>query len=307
MSEEVKAPETKAPAQPVQRQSNVVISVDKIDEAAAWMAQARAPERYNPQIPFAVVHNSMVALDLEKHMPHPARIREKHTFTDVDSFVRYFNEFKVSHKPQVFASVDNTGLKITSIIDYHEAGEVDKEPAPDAGVQQGFMLPLPRWGSHVAALELKFHPDYAALRANSGKWMEQREFALFVEERLHLFVTPVGAEMLELAQELRGARSAKWIRGKRLENNATQLQYTEDVQAATASGLNVPNNLVLITPLYEGLETKQINAAFSYDITDERELMLQYRLLTTLEERVAQDEVKAKVETGTGMKLLNVK
>lgn len=288
------------PEQPqvVRDASRLVVNVDKIDEVTAYLMRARSSESYNPSVPFTVVPNSMTALDVEKFMPHPSRIRRALTFTDVRSFNAYLNEFKPGHRPKIFAKNDAEGLKINGIIDYDEAGTAPEEDKPGH-------LPLPRWGSHTCNLVMKFHEDYAVLREVSGKWFAQKDFALFVEEFNHLFVNPVGADMLELSQELRATRNANFIQGRRLNNGQVSLQYKEDVTATTAQGVEIPEYLTLRTPLYEGLPAEDIRAAFSYDIDEERKLKLQFRLMTKLQEREAQEQVKFSVQDGTGITILN--
>ena len=298
-NEQATPPETPQQPQVVRDSSRLVVNVDKIDEISAYLMRARSSESYNPSVPFTVVPNSMVALDVEKFMPHPSRIRRERVFIDTKSFNAYLNEFKPGHKPKVFAQNNSDGLKVHAIIDYDEAGT---EPADD----KPGVLPLPRWGSHTCGLVMKFHEDYAALREHSGVWFSQKDFSLFVEEYNHLFVSPDGADMMELSQELRATRNANFIQGKRLNNGQVSLQYKEDVTATTAQGMDIPEYLTLRTPLYEGLYPQEIKAAFSYDIDEERKLKLQFRLMTKLQEREAQDNVKFSIEHETGLKILNI-
>lgn len=274
--------------------AGISLQVDKLDEIAGYLIRARAPEAYNSDVPFTVVPEGMRILDLESHMPNPSRIKAHSEFVDVDSFCRYFNEYRANHRPKIFSMSNKTGLAVRAVLDYHEAGI------------EGGELCMPRWGDHVADLRLNFSPDYAELRENSGKWFMQNEFAKFVEANLHIFVKPVGADMLEMAQTLRGTKNVTWENGKRLSNGAISIQYIEDVKASNRDYMEVPQELVMTGQIYEGLPPVQFNASFSYDINEERKLLLQYRLLTKLEERKAQEEVKAAIELQTGEKMFNV-
>lgn len=280
------------------------IVMDKVTEIASYIASIRQPERYNPNIPFAVVPEFMKKIDLEKDMPHPARIRKHPKFVDVESFCTYFEMYKGGHQPKIFHTKDSSGMKIMAIMDMDIQGEtIMKE---DGSVEKQVM-PLPQWNSHKATLLMKFHEDYAAVRQASGQWFEQREFALFIEQYIHLFTDPVGADMLELAQELRGTRKASWRTGKRLGNNQTSLQYTEEIDAEAASGsLSIPQYITMRSPLFEGLEPIEYRAAFSYDIGDDHKVKFSMRLMTKLEEREAEEKVKSLVVEKTGKFIYNM-
>lgn len=293
--QQVKATLQRIPAQ-------LQIQGDKIDEVAALMSMCRSPDRYAADAPFAVVHQSMKVVDVEKLMPTPARTRKKITFTDVESFIEYFNAYKADGLPRVFVRTDNDGMKIMAILDFDEAAGLT--------TQDGRTLTLPRWGEHQVYLEMKFHPDYRTLRNSADTFMSQQDFALFVEENLHLFNEPVGADMLELAQSLKGIRNADWQIGERLANGEQNLKYVETVSAqASRKELAVPEYITLKTPLYEGFDDMIIKAAFRWRLVEKdgkHHIGFAYRLLTKLDERKAQEDVKKEISEKTEMKLLNV-
>jgi hypothetical protein len=282
-------------------QPGLNIAVDKLDEITSYLMRARAPEAYNPSVPFTLVPNNMVALDLEKHMPHPARIREELTFSDVESFVLYYNNFKSACSPVLFAYVKDT-VKIKCVFDYHQPGIVTSASEERAASET---LPLPQWGSHVAWLALQYHPDYAALLKVNEKWMDQKAFALLVEENTHLFENPSSADMMELAQHLKAAIKVKWQSGKRLSNGEVALSYIEETQATgIRDDLLVPEYLYINSPIYEGLQNEQIKAAFRWRITPEKQVVFSITLLTKLQERAAERSLIKKIEDATDCKIL---
>lgn len=143
-------------------------------------------------------------------------------------------------------------------------------------------------------------------------WFDQRQFALFVEQHIHVFRQPTGGEMLEIAQQLKGSRKADWKTGKRLSNGTTSLEYVETNVARSQSGeLIVPEYLDMETPIFEGFEPKQIRAAFSWDMKNDGDgagkVMFNFRLLTKLQEREAEEEVKQQIVDQTGQNILNVR
>lgn len=284
--------------------SGETIVMDKVTELASYIAAIRQPERYNPNIPFAVIPEFMQIADVESRMPHPARIRKHPKFVTVESFCQYFDEYKGGHEPKIFHMKDSSGLKIMAIMDMDLKGDnVLKED----GTLEKRIMPLAQWNEHKATLMMKFHEDYAAMRAISGTWIPQREFALFIEQYLHLFVEPEGADMLELAQELRGTRSANWRTGSRLANNQTSLQYVEEINAEAKGGnLVIPQYVTLRSPLFEGLFPIEYKAALSYDIGEDHKVSFSLRLMTKLEERQAEEMVLFDVKNRTEQPLYNV-
>lgn len=276
--------------------ANITVTADKIDEVAAWLAMARAPERYSVNVPFTVTHKDMQPLDLERLMPMPSRVRKQIEFTDVDSFVEYFNDFAKNESARIFSRLAERGLDVLCVLDYDTPG----------ALQDG--KTAPSWCDHQTSLSLKYHPDYAALLANADIWHEQQDFALFIEENLHLFVKPTGADMLELSQQLKGKRNVSFQSGKRLSNGETAIEFIETVQAQSTRGeIIVPEYLELVTPMFDGFPARTIKAAFRWNSDrNSNKITFAYRLLTKQEERLAVEEVKSGIAEKTGLPILNV-
>lgn len=293
--EEVAAPKVERQKIP----ATIQIQSDKIDEVAAYFSAMRTNQMYNTQIPFVIVPNTMKALDLEKMMPIPSRIKASEIFIDHPSFIAYVNRYKPTMQPQIFVQKTDNGLKAKCVFDYHNPGK-EVNTTETTGSEQ---IPVPQWGDHKAYLNLEYSQDYKTLRENSEDWKSQEDFALFVEDNLHLFQTPDGAEMLEMAQDLRGAKNATWRASRRLNNGQSAIEYDENLSAASKSqgvDLIVPNTLVLRCPLFEGFEPETFTAAFRWRLKDGH-VFFSYRLMTKLQERVAQDLVLRAIKAETGL------
>lgn len=294
-------PQPAAPQPQIVRQP-MMMNVDKADEIISFLSLCRSPERFNPNVPFLVGMKSMEVFNLEKHMPHPPRIRKDIRFIDAPSFLQYFQTYKESYNPMLFAASDASGLAIKAIFDYDVAGRIVKQE----GQPDGYEMAQPHWNDHVAYLHMSFTPDYKLLKDLSDKLMKQEEFAFFVEENLHLFSKPTGAEMLELAQELKGTQSVTWKHGKRLSNGETSLEYVETIDATSKAGdLKVPESITFKAAMFEGFEAKEIKAAFRFRF-EAGKVTLGFKLLSKKEERDAEKEVRALIEAETNQILLNV-
>ena len=190
-----------------------------------------------------------------------SRSRKSIKFIDVDSFVSYFNEYKVGMSPKMFMERTLNGIGIMAVFDY----DTPTVYIHEEGKKTQTIAPIPQWNDHVVHLSMKHHPDYQTLLDNSNKWHEQYDFALFIEENTHLFTNPDAATMLEMAQHLKGTVNAQWRSGQRLANNQTSIEYTEEIKAQTYKGdITVPEYIDLQTPLYEGFSSEPIRAAFRF-------------------------------------------
>ncbi len=229
----------------------------------------------------------LTTMDLEKFQPHPTRTRKDILFVETASFLAYFKEYAPTSTPKIFAKNNESGTVLTCVFDYD---------TPDKA----------KWNDHVAKLALDFHPDYLTLRESHAKSFTQLEFALFVEENLHVFTNPDSATMLEMAQHLKGVKNAKWQSGQRLSNSARKLEFVEEItgQIATRDNIEVPDYIELTCPLYEGQEAQTFKAAFSWRIDANGQVHFSYRLLTKQAERKAQEEVRMAVAKETGLPVL---
>ncbi len=276
-----------------------------LEEMTAWLSNIRAPGMFDTRFPFVIVPQSLKLLDMEASMPFPRMIRKAVKFIDTASFLDYFNLFRAAYKPRLFTAKDSSGMSILCVFDYDGPG-IAIGTATETG--PSVSMPQPMWGAHRATLSLSYDPDFKSLKDNENRWFDQEEFALFVEENTHLFVNPTGADMLELAQELKGVRNANWQAGKRLANGQVGLQYIETVEAKSVRGeIEVPEYLEISTPIYNGYEAQTIRAAFRWKMDkNDGSIQFSFRLLTKVAERQAEESVKASVVQETVLPLYNV-
>ena len=274
--------------------SQVIVQADKLDEAAALLSILREPFRYvNPLMPFAIVPEKTKLQELEEYLPAPSRVRQNNIFTDVDSFLNYYGKFAPGQTPVLFATRSDKGLRIEAVLDYHANADGKT---------------LPKWGHHIAVLQLAYDPDFAAWMLANGKYFEQIEFAEFVEDYTHAFVDPDGATMLELAQELKGHRNAQFGSGQRLGNGQIKLEYSEEINATTSKGdMRVPENIKLNMQIFAHIPAQDLLASFRWRLGDDKKVKFAFKFLqlrAAVEK--AMDEVVAKVEETTAQKVLYV-
>lgn len=156
-------------------------------------------------IDHAIIPENAKLQSFERLMPAPQRIRARHTFHDVDSFARYFNEF-ADESTRIF--VDETRGNFTAVFD---CDHKDK----------------PAWGEHMANLEFCISPEWRRFCNLNNERMRQKEFAEFIEDSIEYITGPgeyTGAKMLEVAQ-----------------NVAIDIKGTFQCNDTTAQGLKILN------------------------------------------------------------------
>ena len=188
--------------------------------------------------------------ELEKFLPAPLRKRGSWAFGTVESFIRYVNQHKESDAA-IFATITETGARFTSTLNFH--GKV------------------PSWNDHVATHALTPTVEWQRWLGANGKRMTQAEFATFLEENSDLFITPSGADMLELVQSLEGHSNVAFNSGIKLQNGAIKLSYDEEVtlkgQVASVPGsLEVPKLLEAGIEPFNGTGKVKVAARLKYRI-----------------------------------------
>lgn len=147
------------------------------------------------------------------HLLPPTRVKQRVVLQEADSFADYVNRFK---KPDtlIFAQLTETTVRLEAVIDYHSEGADSKPGRCD----------------HRAIYEAKQTPEWEAWLKADRDPMSQVDFATWMEDNLKLFVSPPGAELLELVKSLHGHSNARFNQSIRLDNGAFSIAFDEDVQ-----------------------------------------------------------------------------
>jgi uncharacterized protein YfdQ (DUF2303 family) len=280
-----------------------------IKDILSYLAAINSPNIFDARVPITIVPEQLKVVDLEKHLPVPKSIRKKINFVDYEGFDSYFQKYKIGYEPQIFFKSSNEGLDFKCIFDYDLSGSVvkNKETSDSPEVDVVTRTAQARWNEHEANLIMSYDRDYKTIREINGKWITQDMFAAFVELNLHLFQKPDSASMLEIAQELKGTNNASFRRGKKLANGEVQFEYVEEIDAKTVTNeIALPEYITLQSPIYEGFDKKELKAAFKFRIDKAGEILFSILLLSVLEEREAQEEVKTKIKGSTGLPVYQV-
>lgn len=220
--------------------------------------------------------------DIENGQEHPNRKAGRFTLSQVDSFTAYLAKHGLP-ETEVWADLDRN--RITAVINAHE----------DAHGNAG-------WGDHRATLQMKVTPDWSDWTSGSGKLSSQVDFAEFVEQHLPNFVSPTGADMLELAQTIKGTSKGNFESTKRLTGGQTAIEWREETTATAGKkgDIKIPDVVDLALQVFEGGPSYRVAARFRYRI-NAGALSLGYVLERPIEvRRDAFERVVEQITSNTG-------
>ncbi len=219
---------------------------------------------------------------LEADRDHPTRKTAQVTVTDATSLLSYLEKHALP-ETELWAN-DREGT-IHAVINAHQDSNGN-----------------PGWSDHTVTLKLPFTPDWKDWTARSGRLVTQTEFAEFIEDHLHNFVEPSGADMLELAQTFQATTKVDFQSSKRLKSGETQVSYVEDTSATAGKkgDLAIPDSFTIALQVHDRGPTYKVQARLRYRINGGK-LQLAYRLDRADDvRRHAFDEVVTHVSSSTG-------
>jgi uncharacterized protein YfdQ (DUF2303 family) len=196
----------------------------------------------------------------DAHRTTPERKTGTTTVRDTASFVELWNKHSDADS-EIYA--DAEALTVTAVL--NASG-----PSADGA----------RYGDHRLTLSLRTTQAWKEWTKNDGQQMPQEAFAEFLEDHLPDLQQPAGAEMLEIAQSIRGTTKAEFASGSRLQSGQRTFQYTEDtkVTAGAKGTLVVPEVFKIGIVPFEGAAGYNLTARLRYRIGRDSGLTLGYKL-----------------------------
>lgn len=176
----------------------------------------------------------------------PDHIKQGVTLQTVDSLVDYANRFKTDDTV-LFADIEQNS--ILAAIDYH---------GPDD----------PAHLDHYAKLTLPFAVEWKTWTAINGRLMAQLEFARFLEENAADIAAPSGADLLEACRDLQAIRKVNFKKAVRTATDNETFEYSDETEARTSGGLELPTKFLLSIPVYFGGEPVSLFAFLRWKLDD---------------------------------------
>lgn len=228
--------------------------------------------------PVSIVQNDQKLVDLEGYMNTPTAIRGKYSFSRQTSFIDYVKEHKV---PATRIYVTSATV-IIAVINHAAKGD-------------------PQWNDHQAELTLKQTPQWNVWKGQSGKSMNQRDFAQFIEDNASDIIEPKGAELLDLIRTIKASQTLE-LGGEVNEKGDLTSQIFE-LRANTKTGarldIELPGSFKIALSPYEDGSIAAIECRLRFKIeAPKMSLSYEIRHIDRIE-REAVDKIAWNVRTMT--------
>lgn len=191
----------------------------------------------------------------------PGYVSQNVTLQTRDSLVEYVNRFK---KPATMLFADQERSTIVAVVDYHKPGD-DENCDPDHA-------------AHRASMVLPFSQEWMIWTSFAGKMVGQLEFARFMEENAAEVVAPDAATLIETVRDIQAHRKVNFTKAVRTASNNENFEFTQESEARTKGGIELPTQFVLNLPVYFGEPMTELRAFLRWEISDEGGLKLGIQL-----------------------------
>lgn len=185
-------------------------------------------------------------IDLERHLPNPARSRGTVRVSSAGGFVSACNRRGSPEATTVYA--DESTQSLVAVLD------------DDTSERPG-------WRSNRVELHLQRTEEWRHWYDHQGIG-KQQEFARVIEIGEAEIVDPSPTRMLELAETFHASVDARFKTASRLRDGRTQIVWDENVEATAGEEgmLEIPSVFELSVTPYYGAQPARLNARLKYRI-----------------------------------------
>lgn len=197
---------------------------------------------------YAVVPTDRKVVKLPRYMEKPDRKMAKVSFLDVEDFIAYVNQQKL--KSTRMWAQRGTKVIIEAIIDYHDHYREEK------AVIGGEVGGLPQWGMHRAILTMEMSEEFKPWADRAGQYMNQLDFAEFIDDNAAAMNKPDPAAMSELALNLQGTENA--VFKSNLDPHNGNVVFTYEQTNTPKGSMEIPRVMGLFLPVIEGTAPQHV-------------------------------------------------
>lgn len=227
------------------------------------------------KVPYLAQAGHSPATDLSRlvdpHRARPVRRRGSAHFDRQDSFEEHTNRFKSAHSTLWAQRGDRSDSTLTSVLNYHQAGDG-----------------LPEFGDHRGVYTFPVTDEWKAWLGSDGEVMSQGQFAAFIEEHLVNVIDPnkapdmlaaleeldllvaKPADLLQMSRGMRVHESAEVTNAQNLTSGETEFVFNVEHRDATGNKLKVKNAFVVRFPIFQGGEEFSLLAFLRYRVQSGR-------------------------------------
>jgi uncharacterized protein YfdQ (DUF2303 family) len=176
----------------------------------------------------------------------PVRPAEALTFDNQTCLANYVNRFR---DDQSILLADYAALTVTARLDWHPNNAADNFGEASAD-------------THTATLKLQNSEEFARWDKAQGNFMDQADFARFLEENSADIASPDPTIMIELARDFEATAGHVYKSSTRLDNGDRRVVFETDTRAREE--MVVPQRFDLLIPVYNGEAPETLTCLFRW-------------------------------------------
>lgn len=161
---------------------------------------------------------------LDEFADHPERRKGTAEHTTIDSFIEHVNRFKSEHSA-LFG--DKVGQRLLAVLNYHDKSA------------EG----TPRYGDHCSNYSFPISDEWKAWKEYNGIYMDQAEFAEFLEERIVDVEVPPNVEEAALDEPTERLQKLCQLLGGRFADPAQLMELSRGLKITAEERVHNANNL----------------------------------------------------------------
>jgi uncharacterized protein YfdQ (DUF2303 family) len=207
-------------------------------------------------VPFAAIPDGVCLSDQEDTLPNPLRIKGHRLFEEPDSFCKYVRDFHSEHT-RLYGGPDTFNFQ---------------------AVLNDSLPGKPRWGDHIAVLQLKKSPEWNEWCEIADEQLTQGELADFLDEHMEQIAEPDAGELLSDIRAIHISTNTRCDSVQR-EGGDISFAYTTETAAGTKTERGkIPSKLMLVIAPFRSWEHAQMQVYLTHSLTKDKELKFTIRL-----------------------------
>jgi len=228
-------------------------------ESVAAMALSIGQVRKISDSPFVIVPEETKVVELENLLPAPLRKKGKTFVYDLNSFARYIQDYGHPERTAIFSGLtypleDGSCAPeyfIEAILDFHQ-----KETG-EAG-----------WCQHRVVYILRESFEFSSWKEKNDLKTSQKNFALFMEDRIDDVVDPPGIKFLEMIKSLQATQTQRCNSIINTDTGDVRFEFDKTTVSRAPGEVEIPKRLRIAIPVFDGCEKIAFDVKIRHELKD---------------------------------------
>lgn len=195
----------------------------------------------------------------EKPAAIPENLVQHVDFDQIGAFAAYLNRFGTKEGTVIFQQQDGTKVTMLAVVDYHRLVSAEDE---DVYTIEPGQAVLQSWCKHRANFAPILTPEWNTWIGNNKTYVEQADFARFLEDNQPDIKTPNAGELIDICRNLSLVSNITYTKANRELDGQINFSYKED--NGPGGNLKVPEQITLDLVPFRGEQPVEVVARLRY-------------------------------------------